>query len=146
MLKVSLIYKYILIIVKLIRSFLLFLTAMLLKSLFFLIFIIWGIIEATKRKELIEYFRDMAISLDATAGVIGQYSLNKTLLRHPWVQTRFGNRRHTISYVMALNKQHSNLNKFGLWIEKILNFFDSDHLNKSIKNNEEHERLRKRIC
>ena len=113
----------------------------LLKRLLDVPMFIYGVLRAAKNKELASYLKQIAIVLDVGSNVIGQYALNRAFRLNNWYA--FGNRKDTISYAMAKNKQSNNLSKFGLWVEKIINLFEKDHLNKAIKNNEEYERIRK---
>jgi len=117
------------------------LLTLLLKRLLDIPMFLYGFYKAIKNKELITYLKQIAIVLDVGSNVIGQYALNDAFRRNNWYS--FGNRKDTISYAMAKNKQANNLSKFGLWVEKVINIFEKDHLNKAIKNNEEYERIRK---
>jgi hypothetical protein len=92
----------------------------------------YSVYRAAKNKQLNSYFNQLAVIIDVFGNVLGQHLFNR-ILKKPGGYL-FGNRRDTISYAMGINKKFDNLSKFGKRIEKILNWFDEDHLNKTINN------------
>jgi hypothetical protein len=85
-----------------------------------------------KGRGLSEYFMDLGIIEDVYGNVLGREFWNDTLKASNGY--KFGSRKDTISYAMAINKRLKTLTARGLALEKILNFFDKDHLEKTIAN------------
>lgn len=71
------------------------------------------------------------IGIDQIGNVLLAVFLNRFCLYNPYFYP-FGKVKQTISHVLAVNYFESNLTSFGLFIIKILLFFDPVHLNKSI--------------
>lgn len=111
--------------------FLVFLGSIILKLILSPILLSYGIYRAFREKRLEEYFKQMSIKIDVLGNVMGKDIFNKTLREKEGYS--FGNNCDTISYSMAINKRFNNLSKFGKLIEKLLNFVDNNHLEKSIK-------------
>lgn len=79
-----------------------------------------------------EYFRKFAISLDQLGNVTCQWLLNATLIKVEGFC--FGNEDRTVSYVIGINKQTNTLTYFGIFIAKMLNQWDTNHVEQAVKN------------
>jgi len=77
------------------------------------------------------YFRNTAISIDILGNVVLQHILNDLLIKKD--AYLFGNKKQTISYVIALNFNLKKLTFVGTMIASMLEFFDKGHLQKSIQ-------------
>jgi len=71
------------------------------------------------------------IGIDQIGNVLLSTFLNKFCLINK-LDYPFGKVDMTISHVLAINYFALNLKSFGLLIVNILEFFDNDHMNKSI--------------
>lgn len=78
------------------------------------------------------YFKDSAINIDKFGNREFRTSLNKCLIKSnsPF---RFGDIRETISSVLGKNKQFGYLTRLGKIICIILDAFDENHCEKSIR-------------
>ncbi len=76
------------------------------------------------------YFKEIAIVIEVFGNVAGSPMWNKLLITPDGYM--FGNRKDTMSYVLAINKKLGTLSKTGLLFAKTLEFFEKDHLEKSI--------------
>jgi hypothetical protein len=81
------------------------------------------------------YFRQIAISLDQFGNVTCQWLLNATLIKVGGLC--FGNEDRTVSYVLGKNKELEKLTVFGKAICKILNQWDTNHVENAVKHEEE---------
>jgi len=77
------------------------------------------------------YFRNTAISIDILGNVVLQNILNDLLIKKD--AYLFGNKKQTISYVIALNFNLKKLTFVGRIMANMLEFFDKGHLQKSIQ-------------
>lgn len=93
---------------------------------------IWGLIKAIYLKESGQYLKQIAIALDAFGNVLGQHTFNELLKDEDGYN--FGNRKDTISYVLAINNRLNSLTKFGRKLAMFLNLLEKDHLEKAINN------------
>ena len=75
------------------------------------------------------YFKELAISIDSFGNVLGGPLFNRILRKNAGYS--FGNRRDTISHAMHLNDIMNNLSPFGLFVKRILNLLEPNHLEKS---------------
>lgn len=82
-------------------------------------------------KGLSDYYMNAALSGDQTGNAFCAPLLN-LLTRKPGPGYDFGNRDETVSSALGKNKKLNALNKFGLFIGKVLNKLDPNHLEKSI--------------
>lgn len=80
------------------------------------------------------YFRKFAISLDQLGNVTCQWLLNSTLIKSQGYS--FGNEDQTVSAVLGINKASSTLTMFGRFIAKMLNQWDTNHVENAVKNEE----------
>lgn len=96
--------------------------------IFFIVKLEWDLfVKFTAR-----FFRSIALSVDK----LGNYScavlFNLCLLKQNERMYRFGRDGETISSCLGKNLKLNNLNDVGLFLNKILNFFEKDHAIKSI--------------
>lgn len=113
-------------------GFILFIVARLLELILIPIFIVWGIIESIIIKKLGDYFKSLALIIDVMGNVFGKYMMNRLLITKEGYS--FGSRFETISYVLGKNKKLNTLTKLGIFIGKILNKIDKNHLEKADNN------------
>lgn len=81
-----------------------------------------------------DYFRRFAISLDQLGNVTCQWLLNATLIKVGGLC--FGNEDKTISYVIGKNKETNTLSILGKFMAKLLNQWDTNHVENAVKNEE----------
>lgn len=79
------------------------------------------------------YFKNTAISIDILGNVVLQHLLNDILIKKDGYL--FGNKKQTISYVIAINHNLKKLTFVGNSLAYILELFDKGHLQKSIQLN-----------
>lgn len=107
-------------------------------SIFLLIFtlplgFIYGIFHGLFKKGVVglgEYLLEIAISIDQLGNVGMQHLLNVL-----WIKKggyKFGNRDETISSALGRNNKLGTLTKFGMAIDKLLDFLDKNHSLNSI--------------
>ena len=77
----------------------------------------------------------MALSFDQFGNVTCSKVLDLTMLNKKldYLSMKFGEEDDTVSYVLAVNKELGALSNFGLFIGKILDGLDKDHLKKAIE-------------
>ena len=92
-----------------------------------------GIIYNAFKKNLGEYFKHIAISIDQGGNVILQNTFNLILIKEKKEDLLFGNEDDTISSVLGKNQIENNLSKFGSVFCKILDLIDKDHCKNSIE-------------
>jgi hypothetical protein len=85
--------------------------------------------------QISEYFRKFAISLDQLGNVTCQWLLNATLIKVEGLC--FGNEDQTVSYVLGRNKETKTLTIAGQLIAKMLNQWDTNHIEQAVKNEQE---------
>lgn len=116
---------------------LLFFLAWLLKLYLSPLLILSGLIillcQKSRTVAISAYFKEIAIVIDMFGNVIGSPLWNIWLKEDDGYN--FGNRKDTISYVLALNNRLGTLSKSGKIWAKILDKIDKDHLEKTITNN-----------
>ena len=78
-------------------------------------------------------FLTMAKSIDKYGNSICSELFNAVLLTKDSIHL-FGNIDETISMVIGYNLMNNTLSKTGLFVNKVLNFFQKDHALKAIKN------------
>ena len=94
---------------------------------------IYGVFHSLFSKGLMgisTYLTRIAISIDQLGNVIMKELLNVLWLKKDGY--KFGNRDETISSVLGKNKLKKKLSKFGVLIDKILDFIDAQHSLNSI--------------
>lgn len=93
----------------------------------------YSCLQASKQRDGVRnYFTDVWIMISALVNVFGREIWNKVFIKRNGY--RFGSRRDRFGYVVAINKRLKTLTKGGLWVARILNFFNKNHLEKTIKN------------
>ncbi len=82
------------------------------------------------------YWTDLIYSINLGIDMIGNVMLSVFLNKNAIIDDKiypFGDVRHTISHVLAVNHiKHNNVTPFGLWIINILDKIDKDHTQKSL--------------
>ena len=82
----------------------------------------------------IEYWTKLFYSINIGIDQLGNVTLAAFLNRYT-IKTKehlFGNVKHTISYVLAVNYFNNNLKILGKILVWILNYIDKDHMKKSL--------------
>lgn len=110
------------------------------KTLIFMYSFVTGIFYSAKDKKLGDYFFSLGYGNDLFgAKLIAPYA-NKHFIKpggfeygKPNRYTKDGNK--TISFFMAINKQHGFNTKEADALEKLINVFDKDHLKKTLNKN-----------
>lgn len=110
--------------------FLVWLGALVLKILIGIVGVPWSIIIAIKQKRLGAYFKEWARGIDILGNKMLEPALNEVMKEENGEE--FGGDT-TISHDMAKNKVKGTDTKFAKRIEKILNFVDNNHLEKTLK-------------
>lgn len=82
-----------------------------------------------------DYFRRFSLALDQLGNVTCSYLLDKLMIKG--LGYPFGNEDQTISYVLAVNKQSGTLTWLGRWLCNLLDNIEADHINNSIKQEQE---------
>jgi hypothetical protein len=106
------------------------LIAFLLVGVFTPFSILWTLILHPRK--LSDYFWRFAIALDQLGNVTCQYTLNFVFIKKDGVLC--GNEDQTVSYVIGANKQKGTLTKAGIYLAKILNKIEKDHVEKAVEN------------
>ena len=123
--------------IKLIKSILLVVIAILLLGVLIypslIVAVIYSFTNKGTVKNLAEYFRDVALSIDQTGNTICQHLFNAILIEQHSIY-RFGNMDETISSVLGKNLVNNSLTKTGRYITYILDTLDNNHSIKSIDN------------
>lgn len=83
--------------------------------------------------KLSDYLKISAISVDKTGNVFMQELFNDLLIIKGGY--KFGVMNETISSVLGKNKRDNTLSFCGRMLAKLLNFFQSEHVEKSIEKN-----------
>lgn len=114
-------------------AYILSLFSKLIVRLFGIVLFPWSIIIAIKQKRLNSYFYEVARGWDILANKLYEPALNSRLTTN----NSFGG-DETISQAMAKNKFINNTHTptADKW-EKRINFFDKDHLQKTLKKTNE---------
>lgn len=94
--------------------------------------IIIGIVLSLFTHRANRYFIDIAKSIDKFGNVLCQYLFNVLLINKNGY--KFGNTSETISSVLGKNYKEKTLTITGLFISKVLNKLDPNHVIKSIDN------------
>lgn len=79
----------------------------------------------------VEYFYDLAYSIDQLGNVACQHAFNKWLISDTGYS--FGNPDETISSVVGKNKRFGTLTKSGRLLERILHLLDPNHSEDAIE-------------
>ncbi len=88
-----------------------------------------------KKYSFIDFCADTIYSINIGIDQIGNVLLALFLTRYCLIDKTFfpfGKVDQTISHVLAVNYFRFNLSSFGLWLVKTLDFFDKDHMYKSL--------------
>jgi len=93
------------------------------------LFIIYSLI---KTPNLSNYFRDTALSIDQLGNTMGGPIMNNVLIKSESL-FKFGNPDQTISYVLGKNQELKTLTRMGLFIVKILNKIEKNHVEKAVE-------------
>jgi len=93
------------------------------------LFIIYALI---KTPNLSKYFRDTALSIDQLGNTMGGPVMNSVLLKTEST-FKFGDPDQTISYVLGKNHELKTLTNIGLFIVKILNKIEKNHVEKAVE-------------
>ena len=116
----------------------LFFVAVLLLSTVGVYGLVYGLVYSLIHYSKVNFIRFCAdtaysinIGVDQIGNVLLAVFLNRTCLIDQTVYP-FGQVDQTISHVLAVNYFRFNLTSFGFWIVKTLEFFDKNHMNKSI--------------
>jgi hypothetical protein len=153
-------------------GFILFIISVILTSLFFAVSLVFNPIYyiitfkwKTGVKQLNNYFKRLAISIDQFGNGATSEILNKILLKRSseefipsyklnqeFIDERdifgfpFGDMDLTVSYVIGVNKYLNNLTLIGKLIERILNLLDRNHVEKALESQYQSDRKsRKRL-
>jgi len=121
-------------ILKDIGFFFLFLIASALKWVFSPFLYIYGVIRSLTMGEFGKYHFDLAYSKDQYGNVVGQYFFNDV-----WIKPdgyKFGKPDETMSSALGKNKRISMFRKFGESVANFLNKIDTNHVEKSIEDDE----------
>ena len=117
----------------------LFFVAVFLLSTVGLFGVIYGLYHSVKhytKTQFIEYWTDIVylinIGIDQIGNVILAPFLNRFCLIDDKEASKFGSVTETISYVLALNYFTNYLTPFGLWLVKVLEKIDENHMEKSL--------------
>jgi hypothetical protein len=151
----------------------LFITALILTSISFLISIVFTPIAylisfkwKSGIKALNRYFLTLAISIDQFGNGATKEVLNRILIKRSSVKNSetqnldqpesikslpsmdFGDIDLTVSYVIGVNKYRDNLTLFGKLVERLLHLIDPNHVEKALENQyhkdkESRERLKR---
>ena len=119
-------------------SILLFLTSLLTFCLVIGMFL-WGLFRCLfwKKHSLSGYLSEISKSIDQTDNVIGQFFFNDTMIKRTSDKNLlFGNMDETISSNIGENELADNLNKFGIFWNKFLNWIDPNHSVDAIEEDE----------
>jgi len=106
------------------KGFFLFIIAILSFCVFVPISLAYGVYE--KRLSFMIY----ATSIDQTINAICGNVLNQAMLNDK-NKHKFGDMDKTISYNLGKNYEFNNLNRFGLFVRRFLNFIDKNHTEKA---------------
>ena len=90
-------------------------------------------------REFERFSLDLAVSLDQFGNVVCKNLFSITLTKGP--SYTFGNPDETVSFVIAINKRRGTLNKVGIFLGKVLDFMDKDHLTKAIEKQKDNDRF-----
>jgi hypothetical protein len=112
-------------------GFILFLVSSILKIVLSPILYSYGVIVSIKRKELDSWHKQLALSKDQYGNALGKYIFNRFLITKD-SNHKFGNIDETISSVIGKNKKENTLTRTGICLDRLLDFFDSNHSIKSI--------------
>lgn len=130
-------------------GFLLFIVAIVLTAIVFacsliftpLYFIFTGQFKAGL-KRFNGYWRQLAISIDQFGnGACGKFFQATTVQRRfRKVCYNFGNIDETVSFCLGQNKHYGYLNKFGLFLCKVLHLIERNHVEIAIEVQKEHDK------
>lgn len=81
------------------------------------------------------YFLSSAKSIDKFANVEFRALWRLTMIANKYRDDHFpfGDFDHTVSYVLGKNKADGKLSTAGIYLVKILNLIDKDHVEKAVK-------------
>lgn len=96
---------------------------------FYLIFLLYGILMASRKWELLSYLRAVNVINDKTLNVTGKYALNQAMSHEPV----FGNGLQTVSTAMFFARLHDFGKKWWNRIEKV----EQEHFKKSFYSHKE---------
>lgn len=77
-------------------------------------------------------FYSIAVSIDQLGNTVCQHLFNDIMIKKDGY--KFGNVDETISYVLGANAYNHTLTKLGMWLCKMLDFFDKNHIQKAYIN------------
>ena len=86
-----------------------------------------------KSKDLSDYARGIAESIDQLGNRVMQYAFDKWLIQDKGY--KFGNIDETVSSVLGKNKRDGTLARTGKFLDRILNKLDKNHSIDSIEEN-----------
>lgn len=112
-------------------NIILFVTSIVLISIFFGIGVITALIKIIFYKASTRYFKDCAITIDVLGNVLCQHLFNVILIKEN-SKNKFGKLDYTISKTLGLNQMDETLTCGGILLVKFLDLFEKDHCLKSI--------------
>lgn len=113
-------------------GFLIWIGSFIIKRLVFLFALIAGIIYTVKQKKLGDYFYSLGYGNDLFGAKLIAPFANKHFIKQGG--KKYGTEDNkTISYYMAINKRYGFNTPAADWWERRINFFDKNHLEKTLK-------------
>lgn len=96
------------------------------------LFLIFAILSLRDFNKISSYFGDTALSIDQLGNTMGAPLFNSVFLRNN-PKVLFGNPDQTISYVVGVNYLDNKLTSFGIFVVKILNTLDKNHVQNAVE-------------
>ena len=120
-------------------GFILFVISILLRIPIVFLGIVYGLFKSFYKNHIGNGFKNanlkflvIATSIDKYGNVVCMELFNDVLIKQE-SKYKFGKINQTISAIIGYNLKYNTLTKFGLFINKILNFFEKGHCLKAME-------------
>jgi len=94
---------------------------------------LYAIVKLSFKGGLMQYFKDLAFSIDQLGNVMIAPMANDVLLKKNPIK-EYGNPDETISHVTGVNYIGRKLTAFGYFVAHTLNFVDKNHVENAAEN------------